>query len=109
VLSLALLISVVAALAILIAMAVTTVVRRQTRDSRARDVGGGWGGQGLRGEDAFVPVGPPRKPSPAAAVAIPLPDPEPETIDAYGHELAGGKEDADALASLQRPVGAPVA
>ena len=99
-LSFALLIGVVAALAILIAMALTAVVRRQIQDSRAWGrAGGGWGDQGLRGEDALVPVGPPKKPRPAAAVALPLPDPEPDAIVLYGHEVDGGEEDADALAS----------
>jgi hypothetical protein len=99
---LAILISVVVALAILIAMAVTAVCGRQIPGvgrQRSPGVGGDWGGQGLRGEDALVPVGPPRKPKPAAAVALPPPEPESDPVDAYGREVLGGEVEGDALAS----------
>jgi hypothetical protein len=91
------LVSVGVALAVVIAMAVIAVVRRQLH---AEPFGGSdWGDEGLRGEDALVPVGPPRKPSPAAAVALPLPEPETETVEAFGRELGDGESDTDALAS----------
>jgi len=91
------LVSIVVALAAVIAMAVIAVVRRQLRAKLFGETD--WREEGLRGEDALVPVGPPRKPTPAAAVALPLPEPEAETVEACGRELSDGEADTDALAS----------
>lgn len=46
------------------------------------------------GQDALVPVGPPKRPKPSAAVALPRPEPEPGTVEAYGRELPDDDTDA---------------
>jgi hypothetical protein len=50
------------------------------------------------GEDALVPVGPPKQPKPTASVALPLPEAEPQTVEAHGRELPDEDTDAEALA-----------
>ena len=91
----AILVSLVIAFAALIALALIAVVRSRRRTFSGRN----WGDEGPLGEEALVPVGPPRKPLAGAAAVLPLPDPEPDAVAAFGREVPEGESGTDALAS----------
>jgi hypothetical protein len=91
----AVLVSLVIAFAALIALALIAVVRSRRRTFSA----GNWSDEGPLGEEALVPVGPPREPLAGAAAALPVPDPEPEVVEAFGREVLEGESGTDALAS----------
>jgi hypothetical protein len=93
----AVLVSLVAGLAALIAMALIAVVRSHLRLRNSFEMPPGDDGQWR--EKALVPVGPPRKPLAEGTIALPLPDPEPETVEAYGSEVHDDEAGVDSLAS----------
>jgi hypothetical protein len=94
-------VAVLVVFATLVVVALVAVIRGwvqsfdETEIPKARPSGGADYGEG---EDALVPVGPPKQPTPSAAVALPLREPKPETVEAYGRELPDQDTDADALA-----------